>query len=82
MGTTYTTNSKRKRPDEQATFRIVAVKCKKELLVFATNTDIKPKAIRRMFRKRWAIDTSYRMINQLQFFYTTYGFLLTIKGKR
>ena len=23
-----------------------------------------------MFRKRWAIETSYRMINQLQFFYT------------
>jgi len=53
MGTTYTTNSKRKRPDEQATVRIVAVKCK-ELLVFATNTDLKPKSIRRMFRKRWA----------------------------
>ena len=52
-----------------------------------------------MFRKRFAIETSYRMINQflpkttsklyslsftstLQFFYTTYGFLLTIKGKR
>jgi len=46
--------------DEQATFRIVAVKYKKELLVFATNTDLKPKAIRRMFRKRWAIETSYR----------------------
>ena len=61
---TYTTNSKRKKKDEQATFRIVAVKCKKELLVFATNTDLKPKAIRRMFRKRWAIETSYRMINQ------------------
>ncbi|MFP3222716.1 MAG: hypothetical protein RXR21_03475 [Nitrososphaeria archaeon] len=28
------------------------------------NTDIKPKSIRRMFRKRWAIETSYRMINQ------------------
>jgi len=50
--------------DEQATFRIVAVKDRNELLVFATNTDIKPKAIRRMFRKRWAIETSYRMINQ------------------
>jgi hypothetical protein len=60
---TYKTNSKRKRPGEQATFRIVAVKCK-ELLVFATNTDLKPKSIRRMFRKRWAIETSYRMINQ------------------
>ena len=57
-------SSKRKRPDEQATVRIVAVKCKNELLVFATNTDLKPKAIRRIFRKRWAIETSYRMINQ------------------
>ena len=60
---TYTTSSKRKKQNEQATVRIVAVKCK-ELLVFATNTDLKPKAIRRMFRKRWAIETSYRMINQ------------------
>jgi len=64
MGMTYTTSSKRKKQNEQATFRIVAVKCKKELLVFAMNTDLKPKAIRRMFRKRWAIETSYRMINQ------------------
>ncbi|MFP3304416.1 MAG: hypothetical protein RXO34_03440 [Nitrososphaeria archaeon] len=65
MGTTYDliykTNSKRKKQNEQATVRIVAVKCK-ELLVFATNTDLKP--IRRMFRKRFAIETSYRMINQ------------------
>ena len=38
----YKTNSKRKKQNEQATVRIVAVKCKKELLVFATNTDIKP----------------------------------------
>ena len=60
----YKTNSKRKKQNEQATVRIVAVKCKKELLVFATNTDIKPKAIRRIYRKRWAIETSYRMINQ------------------
>jgi len=49
MGMTYTTSSKRKRQDEQATVRIVAVK--NELLVFATNTDIKPKAIRMMFRE-------------------------------
>ena len=52
MGMTYTTSSKRKRQDEQATVRIVAFK--NELLVFATNTDLKPKSIRRMFRKRWA----------------------------
>ena len=60
----YETNSKRKKKNEQATFRIVAVKDRNELLVFATNTNIKPKAIRRVFRKRWAIETSYRMINQ------------------
>jgi len=60
----YETNSKRKRPDEQATVRIVAVKDRNELSVFATNTHLKPKAIRRIFRKRWAIETSYRMINQ------------------
>ena len=59
MGMTYKTNSKRKRPDEQATVRIVAVKDRNELLVFVTNTDLKPKAIRRMFRKRWAIAVSY-----------------------
>jgi len=41
----YKTNSKRKKQEEQATFRIVAVKDRNELLVFATNTDIKPKSI-------------------------------------
>jgi len=60
----YKTNSKRKKQNEQVTFRIVAVKDRNELLVFATNTDLKPKAIRRIYRKRWAIETSYRMINQ------------------
>ena len=30
----------------------------------SANTHLKPKAIRRIFRKRWAIETSYRMINQ------------------
>jgi len=64
MGTTYKTNSKRKKQDEQATVRIVAVKDRNELLVFPTNTDLKPKSIRRIYRKRWAIETSYRMINQ------------------
>ena len=60
MGTTYTTSSKRKKQNEQATVMIVAVKDRNELLVFATNTDLKPKAIRRMFRKSWAIETPYR----------------------
>jgi len=57
----YTANSKRKRPEEQATVRIVAIKGRNELSVFAqsvfaqsvfaTNTDLKPKAIRKIFRK-------------------------------
>jgi len=38
----YTTYSERKRPEDQATVvRIVAVKGRNELLVFATNTDLK-----------------------------------------
>jgi len=36
----YTTNSERKRPEEKATVvRIVAIKGRNELLVFATNTE-------------------------------------------
>ena len=35
----YTTSGERKRPEEQATVRIVAVKGRNELLVFATNTE-------------------------------------------
>jgi len=36
----YTTSSERKRPEEQATVvRIVAIKGRNELLVFATNTE-------------------------------------------
>ena len=39
---TYTTYSKRNRPEEQATVvRIVAIKGRNELLVFAINTDLK-----------------------------------------
>ena len=38
----YKTNSKRKRPEEQATVvRMVAIEGRNELLVFATNTDLK-----------------------------------------
>ncbi|MGC9145090.1 MAG: transposase [Nitrososphaeria archaeon] len=63
----YTTDSHK--TSEQATFRVVAFNGRNragrtELFVFATNTDLKAKKIRKMFRKRWAIETSYRMINQ------------------
>jgi putative transposase len=63
----YTSDSHK--TSEQATFRVVAFNGRNragrtELFVFATNTDLKAKKIRKMFRKRWAIETSYRMINQ------------------
>ncbi len=65
----YKTRGHRRREDEQATFRIVALNGRDKggnvrLFVFATNTDIKPARVRRLFRKRWGIETSYRMINK------------------
>ena len=65
----YRTRGHRRREKEQATFRLVAVKGrdrsgKVRLFVFATNTNLKPRRIRRLFRKRWGIETSYRMINK------------------
>ncbi len=66
----YRTRGHRRREDEQATFRLVAVKGrdrgggKVRLFVFATNTNLKARRIRRLFRKRWGIETSYRMINK------------------
>ncbi|MGC8558364.1 MAG: hypothetical protein ACP5NC_05160 [Nitrososphaeria archaeon] len=62
----YTTKSSKLPARDQATFRVVAFNGRDkfghlELFVFATNTDLKPK----MIRKRWAIETSYnRMISQ------------------
>jgi putative transposase len=66
---TYRTRGNRRRKEEQATFRLVAVKGRDRggrvrLFVFATNTKLKARRIRRLFRKRWAIETSYRMINK------------------
>lgn len=65
----YRTRGHRRREDEQATFRIVAVKGrdrsgKRMLFIFATNTDLKARRIRKLYRKRWGIETSYRMINK------------------
>ena len=48
-------------------FRLVTVKGKNrggrdKLFIFATNTNLKPEKIRDVFRKRWGIETSYRMV--------------------
>ena len=55
----YTSN---RHKDKQATFRVVAFNGKdkyghKELFIFATNTDISPRKIRKAFRKRWRLHT-------------------------
>ncbi len=65
----YRTRGHRRREDEQATFRIVAIygrdrSGKVKLFVFATNTDLNAKRVRKLFRKRWGIETSYRVINK------------------
>lgn len=53
----------------QATFRLVTFRGREfhgkvKLFIFATNTSLKPLRIRRVFRKRWGIETSYRMIRK------------------
>jgi hypothetical protein len=39
---------------------------KGKLFIFATNTSLKPKRVRKLFKKRWGIETSYRTIRQFQ----------------
>ncbi|BDB99338.1 DUF4322 domain-containing protein [Saccharolobus caldissimus] len=66
----YTTNSKRHKRDEQVTFRLVTIKVKskghgkeEKLLGYATNLDLSPKSIRRIYNViRSPIETSYRVI--------------------
>lgn len=58
----YTTNSPNR--DEQATFRLVTMKEGGKLLAFATNTHISPERMRKLFKRRWGIETSYRMVNK------------------
>ena len=58
----YTTTTHNKRNSQQATFRLVTLRQKAKLLIFATNTSLKPRKLRKTFRKRWGIETSYRMI--------------------
>ena len=58
----HTTTTCKKRKSEQATFRLVTVRQKGKLLIFATNTSFKRRWVRRTFRRRWGIETSYRLI--------------------
>jgi hypothetical protein len=58
----HTTTTHKKRVSEQATFRLVTVRQKRKLLIFATNTSFKRCLVRKMFRRRWGIETSYRLI--------------------
>ena len=58
----YTTTTHKRTGIEQAAFRLVTLRQKGKLLVFATNTSFKPRRLRKTFRKRWGIETSYRMI--------------------
>jgi len=58
----YTTTSHKKARVEQASFRVVAVEQKGKVLVFATNTSFRRRKLHRLFRKRWGIETSYRLI--------------------
>ena len=64
----YTTSSHKRRKGEQATFRMVSIyghnRRGRILYVFAANTDAAPKNILKMYRKRWGIETGYRMIRK------------------
>jgi hypothetical protein len=58
----YTTTTHRCRVTLQATFRLVALNHNGKLHVFATNTSLVPLKLKEVFRRRWGIETSYRMI--------------------
>ncbi len=65
----YTTISHKRRKGEQATFRMVSIygrerSGKTVLYAFATNTSLPPVSILKLFKKRWGIETGYRMIRK------------------
>lgn len=65
----YTTRGHKRVKSEQVTFRLVTVRAKDrggkdKLFIFGTNTSLKPRKIRKLFKKRWGIETSYRMIRK------------------
>lgn len=64
----HTTRSHNRRKSQQATFRIVSIygwnRKGMILYIFATNTVFPPKEVLRFFKKRWGIETGYRMIRK------------------
>ncbi|MEM3498128.1 MAG: hypothetical protein QXY52_03980 [Conexivisphaerales archaeon] len=64
--TSCTPQGHRRSKDEQTRFRVVALNGRNrighiELFIFVTNTNLKQG---KLFRNRWGIETSYRMINR------------------
>ncbi len=64
----HTTGSHNRRKNEQASFRIISIYGKNRkgmiLYIFATSTVFLPKEVLRFFRKRWGIETGYRIIRK------------------
>lgn len=60
----YTTRTHKRRKSEQVSFRLITLRDEGKLFVFATNTSLKPEKMREVFRKRWGIETSYRMMRK------------------
>ncbi len=65
----YTTKSHNRKKKDQATSRFVTIYGKDKkgemvLYAFATNTTLPPICIFRIFKKRWGIETGYRMIRK------------------
>ncbi len=68
MDRKHTTSSHARNKNRQATFRIVSIygrdKRGRVLYTFATNTVFPPREVLRFFKKRWGIETGYRMIRK------------------
>ncbi len=58
----YTTTTHKWSVFEQATFSLVTMRQNRKLLIFATNTSFRPRRLKELFRRRWGIETSYRLI--------------------
>ena len=64
----FTTSSHARRKREQASFRLVSIYGHSRkgwvLYIFATNMDLTPEKLLKLYRKRWGIETGYRMIRK------------------
>ncbi len=58
----YTTTTHKKKNSQQVTFRLVTLRDGRDFYIFATNTRLTARRIRKTFRRRWGIETSYRLI--------------------